>query len=329
MASSLRLPSGSIHAAVRFNASVSQFPSQTSSPFRSAYCQCRYFSQSPVAQRGLSGMPQNISVKQPAQPSMRTRGREMSRSELPQDIGLLPGTYVRPLWRDMPSIFQQPKERMQLEWLWLKNAFQNFLGLLAYSKWINKGLPLRLKERRQIARELHQRMYSAFADGDVTTLRKICCTGLANSLSSRINSRSKDEKVTWTLDKYNRTPATLFTGVRVLSDRATQIPELPDSGVRQVVVRITSRQSTSKAQAPTKRGAEAAGAGEAAPAKQQDCTEYIVIQKLRWTGEEEEWRVWGHATPTTVEDLDSPFFASGLTLAERMDAMKDMMTGKK
>lgn len=42
-----------------------------------------------------------------------------------------------------------------------------------------------------------------------------------------------------------------------------------------------------------------------------------------------EWRIWGHATPTTVEDLDSPFFAPGLTLSERMDAMKDMMTGKK
>jgi protein MBA1 len=64
----------------------------------------------------------------------------------------------------MPSIFQQPKERLQLEWLWLKNAVQNFLGLIAYSKWINKGLPLRLKERRQVARELHQRMYSAFAE---------------------------------------------------------------------------------------------------------------------------------------------------------------------
>lgn len=36
--------------------------------------------------------------------------------------------------------------------------------LIAYSKWINKGLPLRLKERRQVARELHQRMYSAFAE---------------------------------------------------------------------------------------------------------------------------------------------------------------------
>ncbi|RHZ70526.1 hypothetical protein CDV55_104968 [Aspergillus turcosus] len=331
MASSLWLSSGSLRTVARSGAPFAQFYQTTSSSSSAiaAYRQCRFFSQSQMAQRGLSGVPQHISIKQPAQPSMKTRGRELSRSELPQDIGLLPGTFIRPLWRDMPSIFQQPKERLRLEWLWLKNAAQNFLGLIAYSKWINKGLPLRLKERRQVARELHQRMYSAFADGDVNTLRKICCTGLANSLSSRIASRPKDEKVTWTLDKYNRTPGTLFTGVRVLADRATQIPELPDSGVRQVVVRITSRQSTSKVTVPTKRGAEDAVAAEPAPAKQQDCTEYIVLQKLRWTGEEQEWRIWGHATPTTVDDLDNPFFAAGLTLSERMDAMRDMMTGKK
>ncbi|KAF9888419.1 hypothetical protein FE257_008697 [Aspergillus nanangensis] len=324
MASSLS--KGPVFAAVRSNAAVSPF-----FPLASAAShQCRFFSQ--TSQRGaMRGAPENISVRQPAQPSMRTRGRDLSRSELPQDIGLLPGTYIRPQWRDMPSIFQQPTERLQLEWLWLKTGFQNFIGLLAYSKWLNKGLPLRLKERRQVAQDLHQRMYAAFADGDVTILKKICCAGLANSLGSRISSRPKGEKITWNLDKYNRTPTTFMTGIRVVSDRATQIPELPDSGVRQVVVRITSRQSTGKVKVVSKAGARnsTTAVEPVGPVKQQDCTEYIVIQKLRWTGEEEDWRVWGHASPTTVEDLSSPFFVSGLSLSERMDAMKDMMGGKK
>ena len=76
----------------------------------------------------MRGMPQTMAAKQPAQPSMKTRGKEMSKSEMPQELGLLPGTFVRPLWRDMPSVFQLPRERMQLEWLWIKQAFQNFLG---------------------------------------------------------------------------------------------------------------------------------------------------------------------------------------------------------
>ncbi|KAL6233552.1 hypothetical protein BDW75DRAFT_185315 [Aspergillus navahoensis] len=285
--------------------------------------QCRQFSLSSQRSREMRGMPQTLSVKQPAQPSMRVRGQGMSRADLPQDIGLLPGTFIKPLWRDMPSIFQQPKERLQFEWLWLKSWFQNFLGLVVYSKTDGRGLPLRLKERRQVAREMHQQMYSAFAKGDSATLRSICCTGLANSLIGRIEARRKGEKVTWSLDKYIRSPSTWFTGMRVVSDRATQIPELPDSGVRQVVLRITSRQSTGKVQ-PRAPGATVLAGN---PIKQQNCTEYIVIQKLRWMGEEESWRIWGHATPTSVDDLSSPFFATGMSFADRYEAMKDAAMG--
>ena len=147
----------------------------------------------------------------------------------------------------------------------------------------------------------------------------MCCSGLANQLNSRIAARPKGEQVTWDLEKYIKSPATFFTGVRVLADRATQIPELPDSGVRQVVLRITSRQSKGKV----------SPGNSTNNAKQQDCTEYLVIQKLRWIGEEGEWRVWGHATPTTVEDLESPFFTRGLSLADRMEAMKEAMGAKK
>lgn len=110
-----------------------------------------------------------------------------------------------------------------------------------------------------------------------------------------------------------------------MSDRATQIPELPNSGVRQVIVRITSRQSTGR----SKRVRSAPENVAVEKVKQQDCTEYLVLQKLRWTGEDEDWRIWGHATPTTVDDLDSPFFASGLTLSERLAAMKEAMEGNK
>ena len=109
-----------------------------------------------------------------------------------------------------------------------------------------------------------------------------------------------------------------------MSDRATQIPEIPDSGVRQVVVRITSRQSK-----VVKTGKSEVSVESTAPPKQQDCTEYIVLQKLRWYGEDEDWRIWGHATPTTVEDLANPMFVSGLTFAERMAAMKEKFEGKK
>ncbi|KAI9927992.1 hypothetical protein MW887_002844 [Aspergillus wentii] len=310
MASSLRMPAGSLFSTARTNNVVFRFSPANSSAASAVSCQCRHFSQG--SQRNGRGIPQNIALKQPAQPN----------------LGLLPGTFIRPLWRDMPSIFQHPRERLQLEWLWLKGGVQNFLGLVVLCKWGNNNVPLELKGRRQIARELHQKMYTAFAGGDVTSLRKICCNGLANKLIQRIENRPKNEKVTWTLDKYILSPATFFTGARIVADRKTQIPDLPDSTVRQVVVRITSKQSTGKSKLPSGRDANTA-VEDATPEKQQDCTEYIVIQKLRWAGDEQDWRIWGHATPTTVEDLDSPFFASGLTISERLDAMKETMQGRR
>lgn len=125
MASSLRLPAGSLLSVARPG-----FHPANSAPASIAAksCQCRSFSQTPITQRGMPGMPQNVSIRQPPQPSMKTKGREMSKADLPQDLGLLPGTFVRPLWRDLPSIFQLPRERLQMEWLWLKSWAQNFIG---------------------------------------------------------------------------------------------------------------------------------------------------------------------------------------------------------
>ena len=47
---------------------------------------------------------------------------------MPQDLGVLAGTFIRPLWNDMPSIIDQPKKRLQMEWLWLKTSFANVVG---------------------------------------------------------------------------------------------------------------------------------------------------------------------------------------------------------
>lgn len=50
---------------------------------------------------------------------------------------------------------------------------------------------------------------------------------------------------------------------------------------------------------------------------------------MMWSKKEDDWRIWGQVTPTTVEDLESPFFAPGLSLADRLDAMKAVVEGKK
>jgi protein MBA1 len=165
--------------------------------------------------------------------------------------------------------------------------------------------------------------------GDEETIRKICCTGLANTLITRIAKRPSNEKVEWNLAKYTRAPSTLFRGVHVVSDRATQIPEYPKSGIRQVVVLITSLQTTETSNMVLRRtprgNLELSRDDAEKKAKQQYCTEYVVIQKQMWNGKEEPWRLWGQTKATTLADLDSPWFAQGLTMSERLEAAKAMM----
>lgn len=124
--------------------------------------------------------------------------------------------------------------------------------------------------------------------------------------------------MTWSLLKYLRTPGTYFTGMRVMSDRASELPDLPNSGIRQVVLRITSRQATSK------KSTRPSNKDVAPAAKEQDCTEYVVIQSIRWQNNDSGWQVWGHVSPTTLNTLlTDPYFKPGLTLTERLSAIRE------
>lgn len=160
--------------------------------------------------------------------------------------------------------------------------------------------------------------------GNERLLRSKCAPGLAQNLIRSIRKRSPNELTSWTLEKYNRTPSTFFQGVRVLSDRATQIPDFPDSGIRQVILRICSQQRTQKMSTNPNPALSRVGTFP----KIQDCTEYVVIQKVRLSGIQKDWEIWGYTKPTTLEDLESPFFATGMSFKERVQAMQDMFTGK-
>ncbi len=102
-------------------------PPLQSSPSK---CHCRPFSHNPERSAAI-GTPQLIRPKAPAQMSMRNVVKASvsgaNRDMMPDDIGILPGTFIRPVWKNMPSIFWHPKQRLQMEWLSLKMRVQNFI----------------------------------------------------------------------------------------------------------------------------------------------------------------------------------------------------------
>ncbi|KAJ5884983.1 hypothetical protein N7495_009493 [Penicillium taxi] len=315
MTSSLRLSVGSLTTQARPTPIIAQLLVQNPS-------QCRSFSQS-----SQLWAKRNVNIKTggrgTSQPSMKLRQKEALQSQMKymNDIGLLPGTFVRPKWAELPSIFQAPRDRLLLEWNWLKASVQNTLNLIVYCKY-QMSLPINFFSRKRIARLLYTDMYTALALGDIPALQRLTCTGLYSKLAMQIHNRPKDQALDWKLIKWRRTPQTNFTGVSVVMDRATQTDESgKNSGVRQIVLRVTSRQSIRKG----KKSARDAEPVFTEPAVEQDCEEYIVIQDLIVRGQSDGWKIWGYVKPTDMEQIYSdPAFAPGLSATERLQALKEM-----
>lgn len=124
--------------------------------------------------------------------------------------------------------------------------------------------------------------------GDITTLSTICTEGLLASFKSRIASRPRNERLRWTLHKFIRGP-------KFVSHRIAILP-YKGSAIRQVVVRMRSRQSLAQmvSRGPGRPDALIQGTGE-----EKDVSEYLVLQRRMWKEIEEPWMVWG-----TTEETD-------------------------
>lgn len=128
--------------------------------------------------------------------------------------------------------------------------------------------------------------------GDRATLQKICTDGLSDSFIARVASRSPGEHFRWNLSKYLGFP-------RVVADRSVILP-VKDSALRQVAVRIRSKQSLAKIIPATKGQPETVVEGTD---KEKNVDEYVVIQRRIIKGKEDQWMVWGTTQETRVDEV--------------------------
>jgi len=221
------------------------------------------------------------------QPSLQRMMKEGS--NIPNDMGLLPGTFVTPTLTNRPSLLSTPRARLKLEWARVKTHVMDYIGMLVFKITSKKPRPkLRIRQTAPTALGLHRQMYTAFADGDLLTLRNICADGLLESFKARIATRRRQgETFQWQLHKYTKS-------ARVVSNRLIVVPIVKDFAIRQAVVRIQSRQSLAK----LKDGQVVPGTGHP-----RDVKEYLVIQRLIKSGKEGPWMVWGTTEETTVEKV--------------------------
>lgn len=155
-------------------------------------------------------------------------------------------------------------------------------------RWYNRSLKLDRSKVAPAAVELHQKMYSAFADGDLQKLKEICTEGIHDSFRARIGGRKRLERVKWELLKYNKS-------AKVVSDRMARLPGPGGNAMRQAVVRISSQQRVTRFVG----GMQVKGTGV-----KKDVVEYVVVQSKIDKWKPGGWKVWGTTRETTLKDCE-------------------------
>jgi protein MBA1 len=248
-------------------------------------------------------------MKQPAQPSMSRTQKEqqaaMLRSgQVPDDIGLLPDTFVLP---------RNPTERWtwKLRKAWAKTRFVDFYGMLAFKWFLIKPRPqMEVFAVAPKAAELHKEMYTAFAAGNLEAVKDRVCTGLFGSLRGRLLQRAPNTFLRWSVKKQLSAP-------KLCSYKAAALPyeKSQDSTERnaqiQAVVKLHTLQSLQHAKKVSKReGKTNSKAGvvvtmeeNVGAVEEKESVEYVVVQRTLRKGKMGPWQIWGFTDETTLAQL--------------------------
>jgi len=140
----------------------------------------------------------------------------------------------------MPSIFTKPRQRLAFERKWIVQRLMDKFGQYHW-KFILKGWGVKPRPKLErktlvpLAKDYHKQIYTAFAAKDTFTISRLCCSGLTSTFRARMSHRAPSTHLTWTLSSYTSSP-------KIVSNRAAPLPHMEHSGIRQVVVRIASKQ---------------------------------------------------------------------------------------
>lgn len=247
---------------------------------------------------------------------MKNRMSDLRRSQYPNDVGLLPDTFV-PVRKNFPS-WKKPMKRLRVEWLFYKNQIQNFGAIWYMSKWSvprnpDTGKweykPLELVERYENVRKLHTELYTAIAERELEKIEEVACTGLKRQLTVAVDKKKaaglpKDKieiqysgKILPTR-KYMWFVNLLYPGkaaVRIMTDRQSPLPfGGQQASIRQIVARVRSRQTLTRGATNLKD----------AESKTEDKEEFIVIQRMNIEDEKEDWKIWGTTQPLTEAQIE-------------------------
>ncbi|KAG4443319.1 hypothetical protein IFR05_001188 [Cadophora sp. M221] len=260
------------------------------------------FSQSSIHQYENRNMMRAQHPRQALDASLRVVSKQAQKQRMQSDVGLLERTFITPTGSNAPKLSSSLSSFAKFQYARIKTRLQDRFSLLVLylsaprrqqtRNFFKRTIKLGRRSIAPTAIALHSQMYTAFAEGEITTLREICTDGIYENFRARVGNRQNGEKVLWELVRYNK-------GAELVSHRGAKIP-VDGMALRQAVVRISSTQRL------TRWVKGKGGELEVVPGsgKEKDVVEYLVLQKMARGWREDEWQVWGTTTETTLSDVE-------------------------
>ncbi|KAF1958734.1 hypothetical protein CC80DRAFT_591642 [Byssothecium circinans] len=212
---------------------------------------------------------------------------------LPDDIGLLPGTFIRSqpakVWSTVsltrPNTW---KAFVWYHWKFVVSKAKAWLLLWRFRKIAANRPSLHFwdeKPMRVTAEEKYKHLYQSFAHGDAQAISQLCVSSVSQKFSDRIAARPRGLKMVW---KANGVRSTVMSNRGLLLGLAGY----ENTGVQQMVFKITSQSQSLDLQGGTQK-------------QGHNVVEYLVLQRQVLRGAFKDWIVWGFANewlPETIEE---------------------------
>ncbi|KAI4727213.1 hypothetical protein E4T49_04980 [Aureobasidium sp. EXF-10728] len=268
----------------------------------------RFFSSSPAraasVRKNKSFAPKQTGMKQPSQKSFEVMKKEQMKNidMMPNDVGLIPATFIMPTGSRLPSLTADFSTRWALEkhraWTRIKEIFgRHWMGYFH----VKPRADFQTSSIPSIAKSLYLDMYTAFASGNLSPIASKLCENVHISLDQRIQQRGPNVGVSWTLHNWLTDPKIVSHKYMPMSleDNSDKTKQ---TTIQQVCVRMQSLQSLKMVRKVRQGNKTVEVVEEGSSAVPKPVTEYLVVQRLCKRGKMGPWMIWGTTTESDPKE---------------------------
>lgn len=268
-------------------------------------------------------MGQPKAQKSMAVKQKESRERMAATGEILDYLGVLPGTFVPPTGRNLPSLSSDWRGRRTILYYQLLSWYHVLQSRFIAFWLVKPRLKLEKAQTPAIAQELYKDMYTALAGGEVELgkIERRLHPGLKSSLRARIAQRAPNTFMQWKLHRYMAPRECVYFKFGLLDMSG---PRTERTGMIQAVVRIKSQQSLLTFQrrrikdpanprgppvmteVPVDRDGKVIVDFDQEVEERQSLKtveEYFVIERTLFKGVLGPWRAWGTTHETTLAEI--------------------------